>query len=124
MNKTLDINLSGRMFHVDEDAYKLLYDYLYNLRHAFERQEGGNEIMDDLENRLAELLLEREVIFAEDVEKIFGKRPWVSRSQEIMESENNGKAVNDSEAEASAATDSDAGKAGVNAGDEIVEENK
>ncbi len=59
MNKTLDINLSGRMFHVDEDAYKLLYDYLYNLRHAFERQEGGNEIMDDLENRLAELLLER-----------------------------------------------------------------
>ena len=75
-------------------------------------------------NKLAELLLEREVIFAEDVEKIFGKRPWVSRSQEIMESENNGKAVNDSEAEASAATDSDAGKAGVNAGDEIVEENK
>lgn len=59
MKKTLDINLSGRMFHVDEDAYQLLYDYLYNLRHAFERQEGGNEIMDDLENRLAELLLER-----------------------------------------------------------------
>lgn len=36
-------------------------------------------------NRLAELLLEREVIFAEDVEKIFGKRPWISRSEEIME---------------------------------------
>ena len=38
MKKTLDINLSGRMFHVDEDAYQLLYDYLYNLRHAFDRQ--------------------------------------------------------------------------------------
>jgi len=36
-------------------------------------------------NKLAELLIEREVIFAEDVEQIFGKRPWVSRSQEIME---------------------------------------
>lgn len=35
--------------------------------------------------KLAELLLTREVIFAEDVEKIFGKRPWVSRSQEIMQ---------------------------------------
>lgn len=36
-------------------------------------------------NKLAEKLIEREVIFAEDVEKIFGKRPWVSRSEEILE---------------------------------------
>ena len=36
-------------------------------------------------NRLAELLIQREVIFAEDVENIFGKRPWVSRSQEIID---------------------------------------
>jgi cell division protease FtsH len=33
---------------------------------------------------LAKLLMEREVIFAEDVEKIFGKRPWTSRSEEIF----------------------------------------
>ena len=38
-------------------------------------------------NALAELLIEKEVIMAEDVEKIFGKRPWLSRSQEIMEDE-------------------------------------
>ena len=38
-------------------------------------------------NQLAQLLIDREVIFAEDVEKIFGKRPWISRSQEIMENE-------------------------------------
>ena len=37
-------------------------------------------------NALAEMLIRQEVIFAEDVEKIFGKRPWVSRSQEIIES--------------------------------------
>ena len=35
--------------------------------------------------QLAELLFQKEVIFAEDVEKIFGKRPWISRSQEIIE---------------------------------------
>ncbi len=41
-------------------------------------------------NRLAELLIEKEVIFAEDVEAIFGKRPWASRSEEIMaENESN-----------------------------------
>ena len=36
-------------------------------------------------NQLAEKLLECEVIYSEDLEKIFGKRPWVSRSQEIMD---------------------------------------
>ena len=40
-----------------------------------ENQEGHN--------RLAQLLIDKEVIFAEDVEHIFGKRPWASRSEEI-----------------------------------------
>ena len=35
-------------------------------------------------NRLAQLLIDKEVIFAEDVEHIFGKRPWASRSEEII----------------------------------------
>lgn len=38
-------------------------------------------------NQLANVLLEREVIYSEDVEHIFGKRPWVSRSEEILESQ-------------------------------------
>ena len=102
---------------MDDEVLKMINEQYFRAKDLLTQHKEGH-------NKLAELLLEREVIFAEDVEKIFGKRPWVSRSQEIMESENNGKAVNDSEAEASAATDSDAGKAGVNAGDEIVEENK
>ena len=36
-------------------------------------------------NRLAQILIEREVIMAEDVEEIFGKRPWVSRTQELLD---------------------------------------
>ena len=102
---------------MDDEVLKMINEQYVRAKDLLTQHKEGH-------NKLAELLLEREVIFAEDVEKIFGKRPWVSRSQEIMGSENNGKAVNDSEAEASAATDSDAGKAGVNAGDEIVEENK
>ena len=39
----------------------------------------------DGHRQLAELLMEREVIFAEDAERIFGKRPWASRSEEIMD---------------------------------------
>ena len=42
----------------------------------FEHKEGHNE--------LAQLLIDKEVIFAEDVEHIFGKRPWASRSEEII----------------------------------------
>ena len=51
----------------------------------------------DGHNQLAELLIEREVIFAEDVERIFGKRPWISRSQEIMEINKNAEAAEKAE---------------------------
>ena len=37
--------------------------------------------------QLAQLLVDREVIFAEDVEKIFSKRPWTSRSEELLEAQ-------------------------------------
>jgi len=37
--------------------------------------------------KLAQLLVEREVIFADDVEKIFGKRPWQSRADELLEAQ-------------------------------------
>jgi len=43
-------------------------------------------------NELAQLLIDKEVIYAEDVERIFGKRPWASRSEEIIENEKNRKA--------------------------------
>lgn len=43
-------------------------------------------------NELAQLLMDKEVIYAEDVERIFGKRPWTSRSEEIMENEKNRRA--------------------------------
>lgn len=51
-------------------------------------------------NELAQLLMDKEVIYAEDVERIFGKRPWASRSEEIIENEKNRKAKLQEEEEA------------------------
>lgn len=61
-----------------------------------EQYERAKQILRDNaegHNQLAELLLEKEVIFADDLEKIFGKRPWLSRSDELMRlnGKNNGK---------------------------------
>ena len=63
---------------IDDEVLKMINEQYARAKEILtEHKEGHNE--------LAELLISREVIFAEDVERIFGKRPWVSRSQEIME---------------------------------------
>ena len=52
-----------------------------------EQYERAKQILSEHKeghNKLAQLLIEKEVIFAEDVEQIFGKRPWASRSEEII----------------------------------------
>ena len=55
MKKTLTINLSGIVYHIDEDAYVLLDNYLKNLRSHFRREVGVDEIMCDIETRISEL---------------------------------------------------------------------
>lgn len=54
----------------------------------YERAKGLLQEHADGHARLAQLLIDREVIFAEDVEAIFGKRPWKSRADELLEEEN------------------------------------
>ena len=58
-------------------------------------------------NALAKVLLEREVIYAEDVEHIFGKRAWISRSEEILELQSKTKNGEQTEAEKNKAEDKD-----------------
>ena len=60
MKKNITINLCGRLFQIDEDAYELLQNYIESLRSSFGRQEGGEEIADDIEERIAELFDELE----------------------------------------------------------------
>ena len=55
MNKTLTINLGGNVFHIDEDAYIVLHEYLDSLKNYFRDQEGSAEILADIEDRIAEI---------------------------------------------------------------------
>ena len=55
MKKNITINLCGRLFQIDEDAYELLQQYIESLHQSFGKQEGGEEIADDIEARIAEL---------------------------------------------------------------------
>ena len=65
---------------IDQEVKKLIaQQYERGKQILLEQREGHS--------RLTQLLIEREVIYAEDVEKIFGKRPWTSRSEEILNSE-------------------------------------
>ena len=78
MKKTLTVNLGGTVYHIDDDAYRLLDDYLANLKHFFRKQEGAEEIVNDIEIRIAELFAEKvsagkQVITIADVEEIIAR---------------------------------------------------
>ena len=59
MKKTFTINISGSVFHIEEDAFEKLQDYLQRLSQYFGSQAGGQEILQDIESRIAELLQEK-----------------------------------------------------------------
>ncbi len=59
MKKTVTVNLDQTIFNIDDDAYELLDAYLKTLYNHFEQEEGGQEIMSDIESRIAELFKER-----------------------------------------------------------------
>jgi phage shock protein PspC (stress-responsive transcriptional regulator) len=75
MNKTVNINLAGIIFHVDEDAYQRLSNYLSAIKQKFAGEEGGDEIISDVEARMAELFQSRmsdskQVITKIDVDEV------------------------------------------------------
>ncbi|MEN3324386.1 PspC domain-containing protein [Mariniflexile soesokkakense] len=59
MNKTVNINLAGTFFHIDEDAYLKLQRYLEAIKRSFTDSQGRTEIIADIEARIAELFSER-----------------------------------------------------------------
>ena len=60
MKKTININLAGFVFYIDEDAYETLQKYLNNIRTYLGNTEGREEIIDDIESRIAELFSEKQ----------------------------------------------------------------
>lgn len=62
---------------IDQEVQHMINEQYMRAKALLQEHSEGH-------NQLAQLLIDQEVIFAEDVEKIFGKRPWTSRSEEIM----------------------------------------
>ena len=84
---------------IDTEVHKMINEQYQRAKELLsEHKEGHAE--------LARILIEKEVIFAEDVEKIFGKRPWTSRSEEIFGS-NDKSTSNESESEVTEVADSE-----------------
>jgi cell division protease FtsH len=65
---------------IDEEVLKMVNEQYERAKQILTEHKEGHA-------QLAQLLVEREVIFADDVEKIFGKRPWTSRAEELLEAQ-------------------------------------
>ena len=85
MKKNITINLFGTLYNIDEDAYQLLDNYLQSMKRYFGTKDGGEEIADDIEHRVAELLWEKkeqglDAISIEIIKEIIGK---IGNAEEI-----------------------------------------
>lgn len=75
MKKNISINISGIIFHIEEDGYDKLKSYLGSIHQYFSTYEESKEIIADIENRIAEIFLSKlgqnkQVIMAEDVQEL------------------------------------------------------
>ncbi len=75
MNKTVNINLANILFHIDEEAYTKMRRYLESVKRSFANTPGSDEILADIEARIAELFHEklkneRQVITDKEVDEV------------------------------------------------------
>ena len=98
MNKTININLGGIFFHIDENAYQKLRMYLDAIRKSLsDDPQGRDEIINDIESRISELLAEkikdeRQVISEKDIDdvvKVMGKPEDYLVDEEIFDDQKN-----------------------------------
>src|SRR5690606_17912255 len=89
MNKTIIININSIVFHIEEDAYEILRHYMIDIKKHFGRTTDSDEILQDIENRIAEMFSERiqagkkEVISSLDVEEVIAQMGRVSDFEEV-----------------------------------------
>ena len=95
MKKNITINMFGQLYAIDEDAYSLLKNYLDAIRQHFRKEEGGDEIADDIEGRIGELFTDLksqgiQAITIEPVESIIKQigKPEDMESGEVGEASN------------------------------------
>jgi phage shock protein PspC (stress-responsive transcriptional regulator) len=74
MDKTININIAGTLFQIDEEAFRILRDYLNEISNRFKNAQGGHETIDDIESRIAEIFQSQKglagVISKENVESM------------------------------------------------------
>ncbi|MDN5201103.1 PspC domain-containing protein [Fulvivirgaceae bacterium BMA10] len=75
MKKNISINISGIIFHIEEDGYDRLKNYLESINKYFATYEDSKEIIEDIENRIAEIFLTKlsdgkQVVSSEDVDSL------------------------------------------------------
>ncbi len=95
MNKTVNINLANILFHIDENAYNKMRRYLESVKRSFANTPGSDEILSDIEARIAELFHEklaneRQVITEKEVDEviaIMGQPEDYMVDEEIFEDE-------------------------------------
>ena len=98
MKKVININFQGQVIAIEETAYEILNKYIISLKKYFSREEGGDEIVNDIENRIAELFGNRlklgiNCITDEDVETIINS---IGRPEDF-DTEYDESAIKDSE---------------------------
>lgn len=92
MKRNISINIGGIIFHVEEDGYERLKSYLDSITSYFSTFEDSKEIIDDIENRIAELLLQKlsdgkQVVIIDDIDELIGTMGTVSDFQASIEIE-------------------------------------
>lgn len=84
MNRTIIININGIVFHIEEDAYDVLRNYMIDVKKHFGYTADSHEIVGDIENRIAEMFTERivqgkkEVVTMQDVNDVITQMGRVS----------------------------------------------
>ena len=93
MKKTISINISGVIFHIEEDGYDKLKSYLTTVQQYFSTYEDSQEIVTDIENRIAEKLLaklkaaDRQAVSLEDVNELIAAMGTVADFEAVEEEE-------------------------------------
>ncbi len=91
MKKTLQINIAGVLFTIEEDAYQKLDSYLESLKRYFSTYESRDEIIQDIEARIAEKFYSKQqdsgIIGLEDVDKIISSMGSVADFEAIKDDE-------------------------------------
>ncbi len=92
MKKNISINIGGIIFHIEEDGYEKLQQYLSEINTYFKKYEDYSEILSDIESRIAEIFSgklnkEKEVINAEDVDQLIVTMGTVSDFASMEEGE-------------------------------------